>query len=93
MEPDFTLEDRKLLSFGTSAEETIANYLGRGKTVEEMIESLREEYGDIPESIINGALMLVDTWYNYRSPNNATPVSLVQNTLDTLIKPYCYLHS
>lgn len=91
IEQDFTDEDRKLSSYATSAEEVMARYLNRGKTVDEMIASLTEEYGDIPESITTAALMLVDNWYKHRSPEDVVTMSVVPYAFELLIKPYMYL--
>ena len=88
IESDFTLEDNRLLSYGKSAEETLAVNLGHGKNVDVMISSLTAEYGEVPENIKNAALMLVDTWYNHRSPVEAVNMSIVPYTFDLLIKPY-----
>ena len=91
IEPDFTDEDARLTSYGTSAEETMAQYLGRGKTVTEMVASLTEEYGAVPESIKNATLMLVDNWYQHRSPIETVAMYSVPYTFDILIKPYMKL--
>ena len=91
IEPDFTLEDTLLTSYGEAAEETTAQYLGRGKTVDDMVASITEEYGGIPKSVINAALMLVDTWYQHRSPASPVNISIVPYTFDILIKPYMKL--
>lgn len=91
IEQDFNDEDNKLISYATSAEETVANLLNRGKTVDEMIASLTDEYGGIPESITNAALMLVDVWYKHRSPEDTVNMSIVPYSFDLLIKPYMIL--
>ena len=88
---DFDCEDGLLELYGDSAEDTLAQYLNRGKTVEEMVESLKEEYGKIPANIYHAALMLVDVSYQYRSPISPTNVSVVPYTFDILVKPYMKL--
>ncbi len=91
IESEFTSEDALLTSYGNSAEETIAQYLNRGDTVAEMIASLTEQYGSVPQNIKNAALMLVDTWYQYRSPISGQSLSIVPYTFDILVKPYMIL--
>lgn len=87
---DFDCEDNVLELYGDSAEETLAQYLNRGKTVEEMVENIKEEYGEIPANIYHAALMLVDMSYQYRSPISPTNVSVVP-TFNILVKPYMKL--
>lgn len=89
IEPDFTLEDTKLTSYGLTAEHIVTQYLGRGKTVEEMLSSFTVEYGFLPEPIKQAALLLVVVWYNHRSPVEAVNMSIVPyGNFDCLIKPY-----
>ena len=52
---------------------------------------MTEEYGGIPKSVVNAALMLVDTWYQHRSPASPVNISIVPYTFDILIKPYMKL--
>lgn len=91
IESELTAEDALLTSYGNSAEETIAQYLNRGDTVAEMVASLTEQYGSVPQNIKNAALMLVDTWYQYRSPISGQSLSIVPYTFDILVKPYMIL--
>lgn len=91
IEPEFTLEDVLFTSYGDAAEESLCQFLNRWKTITDMIASLTEEYGGIPKSITNAALMLVDTWYQHRSSVNPVNVSIVPYTFDLLIKPYMKL--
>lgn len=84
-------EDDLLNIYGDAAEEAIANYTNRGKNVDELIASLMEDYGCIPRSIMQAALMLVDVSYTYRSPLSPTNISVVPYTFDILIKPYMIL--
>lgn len=85
IESDFTAEDTRLTSYGTSAESTILNHLNR--TYHDVL----EEYGQVPEDIVNASLMLVDVWYQHRSPVEALSMSIVPYTFDILIKPYMKL--
>ena len=91
IESDFTLEDDKLLKFGKAAEETTMNYLNRGDTTDEAIASLMEQYGEIPESVIEAALELVDHQYQYRGLVSPTSISTVPYNWDLLLKPYMKL--
>ena len=83
---EFALEKKR-----AEDEETIAQYLNRGDTVAEMIASLTEQYGSVPQNIKSAALMLVDTWYQYRSPISGQSLSIVPYTFDILVKPYMIL--
>lgn len=91
IEENFDDENILLTSYGAAAEETVANLLNRGKTVDDMITILTVEYGGIPESITNAALMLVDNWYQHRSPIDVVNMSVVPYSFDLLIKPYMIL--
>lgn len=88
---DFDCEDGLLEMYGDSAEETVAQYLNRGKTVDEMVADLRDVYGHVPAPIYHATLILVDISYQYRSPISQTNVSSVPDTFDLLIKPYMKL--
>ena len=85
IETDFTQEDTLLESYGTSAESTILNHLNRTYF------DLLEQYGAVPQDIINASLMLVDVWYQHRSPVEGLSMSIVPYTFDMLIKPYMKL--
>lgn len=85
IESDFTDEDLLLTSYGNSAEGTILNLLNRSYY------DLIEQYGAIPQDIINASLMLVDVWYQHRSPVESITMSIVPYTFDILIKPYMRL--
>lgn len=85
-------EDSLLELYGESAEEMVANYLGRG-TLDECDASLRMEYGDVPKNIMHAALMLVDVSYTYRSPIAPTNMYIIPYTFEILIKPYMKLTS
>ena len=88
---DFDCDDALLELYGESAEETVAQYVGRGKTVVEMIESLTQEYRCVPAAIRQATLMLVDVSYNNRSPIGPQQMSHIPYTFDMLIKPYIKL--
>jgi len=78
-------ENTLLTSYGESAETTLLNYLNR--TYQNVI----EEYGAMPEPLVQASLMLVDVWYNHRSPDSPVSMSMVPYTFDVLIKPYIRL--
>ena len=88
---DFDYDNERLTSYGETAEETLAQYLGRGKTVEQMVASLTEEYGKVPESIKNAGLLLVAQWYQHQVPTTQANMSVVPYTFDLIIKPYILL--
>lgn len=73
--------------YGDSAEETLAGLLNRGKTVEQMVASLTEEYGQVPAQCYHAALMLTEQAYNHRGPTSPTNMSYVPYGFDLLIKP------
>lgn len=82
---DLDCEDSLLELYGDSAETTVLNRIN--KTFEEVI----EEYGNMPTPLIQGALMLVDTSYTYRTMISPTNMSLVPYTFELLVKPYAKL--
>lgn len=88
---DFDCEDAELELYGESAEETMARYLNRGNTVDEMVADLESVYGHIPAPIRHATLMLVDVSYNNRSPISSTNMSMIPYTFDILVKPYMKL--
>ena len=84
---DFDCEDQLLELYGDSAEETLAGVLNRGNTVDQMVASLKEEYGDIPARCYHAALMLTEQAYNHRGPTSPTNMSMVPYGFDMLVKP------
>ena len=88
---EYDCEDAILEMYGDSAEETLAQLLNRGKTVDDMVADLTEVYGNIPAPLILAANMLVDVSYQYRSPITPGNLSLVPYTFDVLVKPYMKL--
>jgi hypothetical protein len=91
IEQEFTEEDKILTLYGESAENTIAQYLNRGKNAAEMVANLTEQYGGIPKPIIQATLMLVDSSYQHRSPSSPQNMYYVLYGFDMLIKPYMIL--
>ena len=47
--------------------------------------------GTMPAPLVQAALMLVDTSYQFRSPVSAQNMSVVPYTFDLLVKPYVKL--
>ena len=80
-------EEHDLLEmYGEAAEETVLNYIGL------TFDELKAKYNNtVPKPIVQAALMLVDTSYQYRSPITPGNVSLVPYTFDLLLKPYVKL--
>lgn len=88
---DYDCEDGLLELYGNAAESVLAQHLGRGKTVDDIVESLTDEFGEVPAAILQAALMLVDVSYQYRSPVSPTNIYVVPYTFDILVKPYMVL--
>lgn len=88
---DYDCEDDLLGLYGDAAEGVLAQHLGRGKTVDDMVESLTNEFGEVPAAITQAALMLVDVSYQYRSPISPSNIYVVPYTFDILVKPYMVL--
>ena len=88
---DFDCEDDLLELYGNSAENTMAQHLQRGKDATELVASLTEEYGKVPEPIIHATLELVDASYQHRSPADAQQMYYVLYGFDFKVKPYMKL--
>ena len=87
---DCTCEAELLEMYGNSAEETLASYLGYtglGK-VQEM---MRDFDYHMPAPLVQAALRLVDTIYQFLSPVSAQNMSVVPYTFDLIVKPYVKL--
>ena len=85
LEPEFTLEDRKLTRLGNSSEQTVLNVINR--TYDELV----EQGGEVPAPIVQASLMLCDIGYKYGTPVTPENLSMVPYTFDLLIKPYMKL--
>lgn len=88
---DFDCEDQLLEEYADSAEETICGLLNRGDTVDEMVESLKDQYGKVPAAIHEAGQMLVEMSYAHRSPVSPQNMSIVPYTFDLKIKRYMVL--
>ena len=82
---DDNTEAELLDLYGTAAEETLFNYIGMN------YDQIMQKFGRVPATLIQAALMLVDTSYQFRSPVSPTSISLVPYTFDILVKPYIKL--
>ena len=90
---DYDCEDEILNLYGSSAETTLAAYLGylddnNAPSVDKMMEAFSSS---IPAPLVQAALMLVDVSYQHRSPVSSQNMSIVPYTFDIMIKPYIKL--
>ena len=88
---DFDCEDDMLELYGNSAENAMAQVLNRGKDATEMVASLTEDYGKVPDPIMHATLELVDASYQHRSPADAQQMYYVLYGFDFKVKPYMKL--
>jgi len=88
---DFDCEDDLLELYGNSAENAMAQVLNRGKDVTEMVASLTEDFGQVPDPIKHATLELVDASYLHRSPADAQQMYYVLYGFDFKVKPYMKL--
>lgn len=85
IEREFNDEDNLLQEYGEEAEDTVLNLTNRS------YEDLVEQFGKVPTPLRRAALMLVDLWYQHRSPIENVSISDVPYTFDLLIKRYMRL--
>ena len=90
---DCTCEAELLEAYGNSAEQTLAAYIGfMDENNLPSVDKMLEAYGGtMPAPLVQAALMLVDTSYQFRSPVSAQNMSVVPYTFDLLVKPYVKL--
>ena len=88
---DFDCEDDLLELYGNSAENAMAQVLNRGKNATEMVASLTEDFGKVPDPIMHATLELVDASYQHRSPADAQQMYYVLYGFDFIVKPYMKL--
>ena len=90
---DCTCEAELLKDYGNSAEVTLAAYIGfMDENNVPSVDKMLEAYGGtMPAPLVQAALMLVDTSYQFRSPVSAQNMSVVPYTFDLLVKPYVKL--
>lgn len=80
IEQDFHDEDKTLIRYGEVAEETVLDMIRRSFL------DVIVTYNGIPGRIVQASLMLVDTWYNNRSPVISQSMSYVPYTFDLMLK-------
>ena len=85
--PENTLEDKILTLYGAAAENTLLNAMNR------TVESLTEEYGEVPDDLHVAGLLLANHLYEHRGPTTNVSLSVVPYSLDWLWKPYAILTS
>ena len=86
IEASFTDENEYLEDLGDVAEEAVLTYCDR------TYEDFYEQYGKIPAMVHNASLLLVDLWYQRRTPaENATFSSVPYGNIDFMLKPYMRL--
>ena len=90
---DCTCEAELLDAYGNSAEATLAAYIGfvDENNVPSVDKMLAAYGGTMPAPLVQAALMLVDTSYQFRSPVSAQNMSVVPYTFDLLVIPYVKL--
>ena len=81
---DYDCEAEILDLYGCAAEDALLNCCNR--TMENVI----EEYGEVPASLMQAALLLVDMSYQFRSPVSVQQVHDLP-TFNILVKPYVKL--
>jgi hypothetical protein len=69
----------------------MAQVLNRGKDATEMVASLTEDFGKVPDPIKHATLELVDASYQHRSPADAQQMYYVLYGFDFKVKPYMKL--
>ena len=90
---DCTCEAELLEDYGNSAEATLAGYIGfvDGNNIPDVDKMLEAYSGTMPAPLVHAALMLVDTWYQFRTPDADRTMSVVPYSFDLLVKPYVKL--
>ena len=78
---DYSYEDDVLDLYGSSAEDTVLNYINRS------YQELLETYGEVPAPIRQATLMLVDNSYQHRTPDAITQLHDTR-AFDTLVASY-----
>lgn len=86
LEREFTDEDTLLTRYGNAAEQFVLNYLCR--TEEELKAMNADDPTKVPEDIIQGTLIIVDAFYQYRGPFSTQNLYLVDYGFDALVSWY-----
>lgn len=82
---EYDYEDSLLELYGEAAEDTVCELTRRS------YDDFLSEYGEVPKSVVQASLMLVDVSYSQRSPVGVQQMHAVPYTFDLLIKPYMKL--
>lgn len=82
---DCTCEAELLEDYGNSAEETVLDLMGMS------YDEVMEKYSGVPSRVMQASLMLVDTWYQHRTPVADRNMSVIPYTFDILMKPFVKL--
>lgn len=82
---DYDEETKILDLYGNSAEETVLNVLNRSYM------NLVDEFGVVPDPVIQATLLLVSHSYIHREPASMQNIYAVPYTFDLLLKPYIRL--
>lgn len=75
------LERDLLEGMGDAAEEALLAIVCRS------LDDIVSEYGDVPARLVQCGLMLVDEWYQHRSPVSSGQLSAVPYAFDFLLRP------
>lgn len=86
IESDFTQEDTLLTMYGDSAEDFVLNYLQRTEAELKAMNSV--DPTKVPTPIIHASLMLVDLFYQQRSPITMQNLYLIPYGFDALVSNY-----
>ena len=75
-------EERELLEmYGESAEDTVLTIIRRP------LRNVKQVYGHVPKKLIQVTLLLVDEWYQHRSPVEQGQLYPVPYAFDLMLKP------
>jgi hypothetical protein len=90
---DGNAEDAILTMYGQSAETTLAGYLGYMDDHNHPdVDSMLADFdNNLPKPLYQASLMLVDTWYQHRTPDAVQNMSVVPYSFDILVKQYVKL--
>lgn len=75
------LEQDLLEMYGESAEDAVLTIIRRP------LRNVKQVYGHVPQKLIHATLLLVDEWYQHRTPAESVSLSPVPNAFDFMLKP------
>lgn len=79
---NYAIEDDLLTMYGASAENAALRYMGR------TLESLYEEFGEVPEDVIQACCCRVETSYRYRGEITDRNLFRLPYAWEGLLLPY-----